>query len=79
MLILADHGNCECMIDEDGNKVTTHTTNKVPFIVTNNHYIVKNGKLADVAPTILKLLNVDIPKEMTGEVLIEKRQSSAEV
>lgn len=73
MIITADHGNCELMIDEKNNIITSHTTNKVPFIVCNKEYRVTNGKLGDIAPTILKIMNLEIPKEMMGEVLIEKR------
>ena len=70
MIITADHGNCEEMIDENNNILTSHTTNKVPFLITKDCKL-KNGKLGDIAPTILYLLNEEIPKEMTGEVLIE--------
>ena len=71
MIITADHGNCEEMIDENNNILTSHTTNKVPFLITKD-YKLKNGKLGDIAPTMLYLLNEKKPKEMTGEVLIEK-------
>ena len=71
MIITADHGNCEEMIDEDNNILTSHTTNKVPFLITKDCKL-KNGKLGDIAPTIVYLLNEQIPDEMTGEVLIEK-------
>jgi 2,3-bisphosphoglycerate-independent phosphoglycerate mutase len=60
------------MLDDSGNIVTSHSTNKVPCIITNNNYRLLDGKLADVAPTILRLLEITIPKEMTGNVLIEK-------
>ena len=70
LIITADHGNCEEMIDEDNNILTSHTTNKVPFLI-NKNYKLKNGKLADIAPTILYLLNEKIPKQMTGEILID--------
>lgn len=70
MFITADHGNCEEMIDENGNILTSHTTNKVPFMITDEKYTVKDGKLGDIAPTILKVMNIDIPKEMTGDILI---------
>ncbi len=70
MIITADHGNCEEMIDANNNVLTSHTTNKVPFLVTKECKL-KNGKLGDIAPTILYLLNEKIPKEMTGEVLID--------
>ena len=71
IIITADHGNCEEMIDENGNILTSHTTNKVPFLI-NKDLKLKDGKLADIAPTILYLLNEEIPAEMTGEILIER-------
>lgn len=70
LIITADHGNCEEMIDSSGNILTSHTTNKVPFLITGN-YDLKDGKLSDIAPTILTLLNLEIPSEMTGNVLIK--------
>ena len=72
MLILADHGNCEYMIDDNDNIVTSHSTNKVPCIVTDKCYSIKDGKLSDVAPTLLTLLDKKVPKEMTGTILINK-------
>ncbi len=71
LIITADHGNCDIMINEDGTPCTTHTTNKVPFIVTKKGLNLKNGKLADISPTILSLLNIPIPIEMDGESLIK--------
>lgn len=72
MIITADHGNCDVMINEDGTPCTTHTTNKVPFIVTKKGIKLKeNGKLADIAPTILSLLNLPIPVEIDGDSLIK--------
>ena len=69
-IILADHGNSEFMINEDGSVNTAHTTNLVPCILIDNHYKnIKDGKLGDVAPTVLQLLNLPIPTEMTGNVL----------
>ena len=70
LIIIADHGNCDMMWDENHNPVTSHTTNPVPCIITKENIRVKNGKLADIAPTILYLLGLDIPKEMTGDCLI---------
>ena len=70
MVITADHGNCEEMLDKDGNMLTAHSTNKVPFMITDKQYQVKDGKLGDVAPTILKIMNIDLPKEMTGDILL---------
>jgi len=72
MIITADHGNCEEMLDEKGNVVTSHTTNLVPFIITKENIKLSPGKLADIAPTMLDLLNLEIPVEMTGKSLIQK-------
>ena len=69
ILITADHGNCEEMLDENNNILTSHTTNKVEFLI-NKDVKLKDGKLADIAPTILYLLKEEIPNEMTGEILI---------
>ena len=71
MLITADHGNCEEMLDDDNNVLTAHSLNKVPFIVCDKKYKVKDGKLGDIAPTLLKVMGVEIPKEMTGNILVE--------
>ena len=72
LIITADHGNCDVMINEDGTPCTTHTTNKVPFIVTRENISLKEeGKLADIAPTMLDLLNIPIPVEMDGDSLIQ--------
>lgn len=72
LVIIADHGNCDMMWDNEGKVVTSHTTNPVFCIVTDNTVKLKDGKLADVAPTMLNLLGIDIPKEMNGESLIIK-------
>lgn len=69
MIITADHGNCDLMVDSDNNIITSHSTSLVPFILTDKKYKLKNGKLGDIAPTILNIMGLDIPKEMTGEVL----------
>jgi 2,3-bisphosphoglycerate-independent phosphoglycerate mutase len=70
-IIIADHGNADYMINPDGSPNTAHTTNPVPCILIDKDYKqIKNGKLSDIAPTILKMLNIDIPKEMDGDVLI---------
>jgi len=74
LIVTADHGNCEEMIDESGNKLTSHTTNLVPFIVCGKEYNIDcncTGKLADIAPTILAIMKEQIPSEMTGNVLIK--------
>jgi len=71
-LIIADHGNADLMLNEDGSPNTAHTTNLVPFIVVDDQLTTqpKPGKLGDLAPTILSLMGLEIPKEMTGTVLI---------
>ena len=71
LMIIADHGNCDIMWDKNHVPVTSHTTNPVPCIITMENITMKNGKLADVAPTMLKILGLDIPSEMTGNVLID--------
>jgi len=72
LIVTADHGNCDVMINPDGTVCTTHTTNKVPFIVTREGIELKEtGKLADIAPTMLELLNLAVPFEMDGESLIK--------
>ncbi len=71
LIIIADHGNCDVMWDKDKKPVTSHTTNPVPCIITKKDIKLKNGKLADIAPTMLKLLELKIPEEMTGDVLID--------
>ncbi len=72
IFLLADHGNADYEINEDGTPNTAHTLNLVPFFVIDNNWkgAVKNGKLADVAPTILKMMNIPIPTLMTGNILI---------
>jgi 2,3-bisphosphoglycerate-independent phosphoglycerate mutase len=70
-IILADHGNSEYMVNNDGSVNTAHTTNLVPCILVDNDYQhIADGKLGDVAPTILKLLGIEKPAIMTGNVLI---------
>jgi len=69
-LITADHGNADCMVDADGGPFTAHTTNKVPFIVAGKDCSLSQGKLADIAPTMLNLLGIKVPAEMTGKNLI---------
>ena len=71
-LITADHGNSEQMIDyTTGEPHTAHTTNDVPLILVGKQAILKPGRLADLAPTILDIMGIEKPKEMTGESLIE--------
>lgn len=70
-LLIADHGNCETMINPDGTPHTAHTTNPVPMILIDNELnSIKNGILGDIAPTILDLMGVDQPKEMTQKSLV---------
>ncbi len=73
VLITADHGNCEEMINDDGSINTQHSTNLVPFIVLDKDikFNTDIGTLADIAPSILKIMNLDIPSEMTGNILIK--------
>ena len=72
-IIIADHGNCEKMKNEDGSPNTSHTTNPVPIIlVDKNKRNVKNGILSDIAPTVLEILGIEKPLEMTGNSLIKK-------
>ena len=72
LIITADHGNCDIMWDKNHVPVTSHTTMPVPFIITRNDMRLKDGKLADIAPTMLELLEIKKPIEMTGESLIRK-------
>ena len=73
VIITADHGNSDEVTTLDGKPMTAHTTNPVPVIITKEDITVRNGgKLADLAPTLLDLLNVNQPDEMTGKTLIEK-------
>lgn len=71
-IIIADHGNADKMRNEDGSPNTAHTTHPVPFFVVDKNWRggVRSGKLGDLAPTILTLMGVEIPTEMTGDVLI---------
>ena len=70
-IIIADHGNADFAINADGSPNTAHSTNPVPCILIDaDNKEIKDGKLGDIAPTILSLLNVEIPAEMTGEILI---------
>ena len=70
-IIIADHGNADFVINEDGSPNTAHSTNPVPCILIDSDYLsIKNGVLADVAPTLLSILEVKQPSEMTGTSLI---------
>ncbi len=71
VLITADHGNADCMIDTDGSPFTAHTTNPVPFtVVGKDCKLREGGKLCDIAPTIIKLLGLEKPAEMDGQSII---------
>lgn len=72
VIVIADHGNADVMVNEDGSPNTAHTTNLVPCILVDSTYTgtLKNGKLGDLAPTILALMGVPQPKEMTGVSLL---------
>ena len=73
-LMTADHGNAECMLDEQGNPMTAHTVNPVPLIYISNTQTGKTlrsgGALCDIAPTLLQIMGIEQPKEMTGKTLL---------
>lgn len=73
IMITADHGNCEVMIHKDGSIHTQHTTNLVPFLVLDKKLSVRDGKLGDIAVTMLDIMGLEIPKEMTGKSLIVRK------
>ena len=71
IIVIADHGNCETMVNADGSPNTAHTTNPVPLILVENEPTpISKGVLGDVAPTILKLMQINIPEAMTGKALV---------
>jgi len=71
VMIIADHGNADYAVNNDGSVNTAHSTNPVPCILVSDEITsISNGVLADVAPTILKIMGVEIPKAMTGKVLV---------
>jgi len=75
VILIADHGNAEKMLDENGNIFTAHSINKVPCIISltdKNKFELKDGILADIAPTILHIMQIDIPNEMSGKILIKR-------
>ena len=77
-IITADHGNAEQMIDEEnGGPFTAHTTNPVPCILVGERYqnaaLRSGGKLCDLAPTLLDMMELPVPEQMTGTSLIQKR------
>ena len=73
LLITADHGNSEQMIDyKTGEPHTAHTTNPVPLVLVGKDAKLKEGRLADLAPTMLDIMGIEKPQEMTGESLLIK-------
>jgi len=70
VIVMSDHGNADIMFDDKNNVVTTHTTSKVPFIITDKKLRLKDGDLTNVAPTILEYMDIAIPKDMTDKTLI---------
>jgi len=73
VVIIADHGNCDNAINPDDTPNTQHSTNEVPFfyITDKKNVKISPGRLSDVAPTLCKILGLEVPKEMTGNQLIE--------
>ena len=72
VIITADHGNADCMVGEDGNPFTPHTTNPVPFCVVGYPCELREGgRLADIAPSVLKIMGLEKPAEMNGESIIK--------
>src|SRR6056297_274707 len=70
-LIIADHGNADNAVNQDGSPNTAHSTNPVPCVLVSGEYKkINDGILADVAPTLLKIMNIDIPDEMTGNAMV---------
>lgn len=72
LVVTADHGNSDTMLDEENRIVTSHSTSKVPFLVTKKGISLQEGKLGDIAPTLLTLMDLPIPHEMTGQNLIKQ-------
>ena len=74
IFLTADHGNSDYLINEDGSPNTAHTMNPVPFFIIDRNWkgTIKEGKLGDLAPTILTFMHLPIPKEMTGDILVDK-------
>ena len=73
IILIADHGNSDFMVNPDNSPNTAHTMNPVPIVFVSNEKggTINTGKLADIAPTILDLMEIEIPKEMTGEIIIK--------
>lgn len=74
VFLTADHGNSDYEINEDGSPNTQHSLNPVPFFIISDDFKgkIKNGKLGDIAPTILYFMGIEVPEEMTGDLLVEK-------
>ena len=75
IIIIADHGNCDNAMNEDGTPNTAHSLNPVPFVYVSKDHTdaqLEDGILADVAPSLCQILGVEQPKEMTGHSLIKK-------
>ncbi|TAN19515.1 MAG: 2,3-bisphosphoglycerate-independent phosphoglycerate mutase [Chitinophagaceae bacterium] len=74
VFLTADHGNSDHEINEDGSPNTQHSLNPVPFFIISDDFKgkIKNGKLGDIAPTILYFMGIEVPEEMTGDLLVEK-------
>jgi 2,3-bisphosphoglycerate-independent phosphoglycerate mutase len=72
-LVIADHGNAETLLQEDGSPHTAHTTNPVPVILTASGARLRDGELSDVAPTVLALLGADASIQMTGKNLVQMK------
>ncbi len=75
VLVTADHGNCDHMFEADGTPFTAHTTNPVPLIAIGNASVkglADGGKLCDIAPTMLEMMGIPVPQEMSGKSLIER-------
>ena len=71
VFLTADHGNSDFAINEDGSPNTAHSLNKVPaYLIDDKYKSLQNGRLSDIAPTLLKVMGIEIPKEMTGNALV---------
>jgi 2,3-bisphosphoglycerate-independent phosphoglycerate mutase len=71
IMIIADHGNADNAVNEDGSPNTAHSLNPVPCVLIDKDYTsVNDGILADVAPTLLKIMGLEVPADMTGKVLV---------
>jgi 2,3-bisphosphoglycerate-independent phosphoglycerate mutase len=72
VFLTADHGNADFLVNDDGSPHTAHTTNPVPFFIIDKEWkgTIQPGKLGDIAPTILTMMGIPVPQEMTGNILI---------